>query len=79
VPLNNWAIVLKTNCFHVKEPSTRDDKKIASRSSERKKGTNYPPKKSEQTVSVLSVKGMKCKTCGIVYYATRMSTKSALD
>jgi hypothetical protein len=29
VSLNKWAIVLKTNIFNVKEPSTRDDNKSA--------------------------------------------------
>jgi hypothetical protein len=48
VSLNNWATVLKTNLFNVKEPSKQDDKKSAIRSSERKKGMNHRPKKSEE-------------------------------
>ena len=38
MPLNNRAVVLKTNLFSVKQLSTRDDKKSVARFSERKKG-----------------------------------------
>jgi hypothetical protein len=38
--LKNRAVVLKTNLFSVKQPSSRDGKKSVARSSERKKGQN---------------------------------------
>jgi hypothetical protein len=79
VSLNNRMVVLKTNIFSVKQPSTWNNKNSATHSSARNKEKKSLQRSLKKVGSLLSDKGMKCKMCGLLYYEKRMSMKSALD
>jgi hypothetical protein len=60
--LNNRELALKTNTFSVKQPSQRDDEKIATRSSEQKKGMEPFRRSLKKVIFLVCAEGIKCKT-----------------
>jgi hypothetical protein len=72
---NNREVVLKINLFTVIQPSTGDDKQSVIPSLSDTKGRKSLQRSRNKVDSVLSDGGMKCKRCGLVYYAEKCADK----
>jgi hypothetical protein len=75
----DWAVILKTNLFNVKQPSTWDDKKSATCSSGQKKRTNHLPKKSEENWPCFTCQRDDMQDVQACVLSKHTPTKLALD